>query len=596
MLHLVTYTHPDLAIISAHVADRLIDADVPTCIVLGDQFKDRLPFDCLIFGSETPRQDLLARPSLVAARWKDFVQNAELFSYCTRQVFIGCPEEEDILTGDDVHFFTEHGSVRKPNAFDTVTQLDTAPSTALPITETLLLTHGPKAVTAIALDTAGSRLFSGSIDGSVRLWDFHSLSRTDPRPFRELSSEHLGTQQIHALRFGALSGQLMAVSDSSQARFFSRDGQFAGETARGDMYIRDLKNTCGHVGPLSSADWHPTQADVCVTGGRDGTVRTWSTAALSTHKDLVVVKSGKMHRPTPVTFCAYSEQLIWTAAADGNVRAYPAGGPFSRPAIEFHSGVNAGSEISSMAFADSQLISRSTDSMLRIWDTRSTKQQKGTVHPVASHSLPCKYPETQVVLSPTSDFFLTGTQGATDSLQIFSASSHELVKSIDAGPAISLCWHPQLNQIFAGLADGRVAVLYDSVLSRKGALLSSAKKSSAETATGLVYTPHSLPLFDSVDDSLRTRRRNAPLISALQPEAPVAGHGSGGRIGTNATAKIIRTLLPSHDDVSADPRELLLQHAEAAEQDPFWATPAYRPTQHHQSSAAKKSKPTKRSP
>ncbi len=60
------------------------------------------PFDCLIFGSETPRQDLLARPSLVAARWKDFVQSAELFSYCTRQVFIGCPEEEDLLTGDDV--------------------------------------------------------------------------------------------------------------------------------------------------------------------------------------------------------------------------------------------------------------------------------------------------------------------------------------------------------------------------------------------------------------------------------------------------------------------------------------------------------------
>ncbi len=40
----------DLAIISAYVADRLIDADAPTCIVLGDQFKDRLPFDCLIFG------------------------------------------------------------------------------------------------------------------------------------------------------------------------------------------------------------------------------------------------------------------------------------------------------------------------------------------------------------------------------------------------------------------------------------------------------------------------------------------------------------------------------------------------------------------
>ncbi len=208
---------------------------------------------------------------------------------------------------------------------------------------------------------------------------------------------------------------------------------------------------------------------------RDGTVRTWSAAALSTHKDLVVVKSGRMHRPTPVTFCAYSEQLIWTAAADGNVRAYPASGPFSRAAIEFPSGIDADSEISSMAFADSQLISRSTDGMLRIWDTRSIKQQKGTAHPVASHSLPCKYPETQVVLSPTSDFFLTGTQGSPDSLQIFSTSSRELVKSIDVGPAISVCWHPQLNQIFAGLEDGRVAVLYDTVLSRKGALLPGTK-------------------------------------------------------------------------------------------------------------------------
>ena len=39
---------------------------------------------------------------------------------------------------------------------------------------------------------------------------------------------------------------------------YDRDGILRGESLRGDMYIRDQKNTKGHVSPATSGQWHPT--------------------------------------------------------------------------------------------------------------------------------------------------------------------------------------------------------------------------------------------------------------------------------------------------------------------------------------------------
>ena len=59
----------------------------------------------------------------------------------------------------------------------------------------------------------------------------------------------------------------LAVTGASQIKVYDRDGVERGESAKGDMYIRDLRNTKGHVSPCTGGQWHP--ADRCCTCPRD---------------------------------------------------------------------------------------------------------------------------------------------------------------------------------------------------------------------------------------------------------------------------------------------------------------------------------------
>jgi len=50
----------------------------------------------------------------------------------------------------------------------------------------------------------------------------------------------------------------LAVSGSAQIKVCDRDGIERGESLRGDMYIRDQRNTKGHVSPATGGHWNPT--------------------------------------------------------------------------------------------------------------------------------------------------------------------------------------------------------------------------------------------------------------------------------------------------------------------------------------------------
>jgi WD40 repeat protein len=65
----------------------------------------------------------------------------------------------------------------------------------------------------------------------------------------------------------------LCVTGSAQPRFYDRDGKLLGECARGDMYIRDMKNTKGHITGCSGGCWHPIDRYTAVTSSEDGTVR-----------------------------------------------------------------------------------------------------------------------------------------------------------------------------------------------------------------------------------------------------------------------------------------------------------------------------------
>lgn len=57
--------------------------------------------------------------------------------------------------------------------------------------------------------------------------------------------------------FSFVGDAFLAVSGSSQIKIYDRDAIERGESLRGDMYIRDQKNTQGHVSPATGGQWHP---------------------------------------------------------------------------------------------------------------------------------------------------------------------------------------------------------------------------------------------------------------------------------------------------------------------------------------------------
>lgn len=135
------------------------------------------------------------------------------------------------------------------------------------------------------------------------------------------------------------------------------------------------------------------------------------------------------------------------------------------------------SEISSISFSylGSFLASRAADDTLKLWDIRNTKKE---VHSV--ESLPNRFPATDCSFSPNDKLVLTGTscpKGAAGSeLVFFDTASFDRKYSIPfPSSVIRSQWHPRLNQIFVGCADGVVKVFYDDKLSDKGAKLCAGK-------------------------------------------------------------------------------------------------------------------------
>jgi WD40 repeat protein len=64
-----------------------------------------------------------------------------------------------------------------------------------------------------------------------------------------------------------------------------RDGETIVTFAKGDMYLRDMHNTKGHVSEVTTGAWHPTDRNLCVTAGTDSTLRIWDINNPRSQKD-----------------------------------------------------------------------------------------------------------------------------------------------------------------------------------------------------------------------------------------------------------------------------------------------------------------------
>lgn len=351
-----------------------------------------------------------------------------------------------------------------------------------PVSHEMVLKTHDRAVTAATIDPSGARLITGSMDCTLKLHDFASMTPTTIRAFRSLdpatskggSNSNVEGHPVHQVLFNpTFASHVLVCTALPQARVMTRDGETVAETAKGDMYLRDMHNTKGHISEITTGTWHPTRRELFVTAGTDSTLRIWDVNNTRKQKEVIVHKSkaaGSAGR-TRMTAVAWGSQaqggqsVLVAAALDGSLVMWQGEGPFNRPTGEIRDAHvpntwTGGIDIS----ADGRLvITRGGDDTIKLWDTRKFKTPiSTTTHPSTSS----QYPTSSIRFSPNSSQILVGSP--TGDLHILNPATlrPELITPITPGHTlITAHWHEKLNQILTTSSNGATHLLYSPALS-----------------------------------------------------------------------------------------------------------------------------------
>eukprot|EP00897_Mesotaenium_endlicherianum_P009569 jgi/Mesen1/8640/ME000500S08114 len=437
-----------------------------------------------------------------------------------------------------------------------------------------------------------------SYDYTLRMYDFQGMD-AKLRSFRQLEPSE--AHQVRAISFSPTGDLFIVATGSAQAKVYNRDGFTQGEFVKGDMYIRDLRHTKGHISGLTSASWHPKERHTALTASEDGSVRVWDVTNFKTQKQVVKPKLAKPGR-TSVTACEWGPDGKFVAAGlvDGSLQVWGVkAGWGSRPDLYVQQGHEGGEDVTGVLFsADGfSLASRSTDATVKMWDLRKFKEPLKVFG-----DLPNSYAQTNLAWSPDERLLLTGTShekgGAGGQVAVIDKDRLELVRRIgmaDEQSVVRVLWHPRLNQIFATAGnkkEGGTHVLYDPALSERGALACVARaprrRRAEDFALGaappVIHNPHALPLFRSEPSRKRQREKDRKNpVASKRPDLPMSGPGFGGRVGQSKGSLLTQYLLREGGLIKQtwmdeDPREAILRHAAGAAADPRIMGPAYADT------------------
>ncbi|KAI0550275.1 WD repeat domain-containing protein [Xylaria curta] len=465
--------------------------------------------------------------------------------------------------------------------------------------EMVIKTHD-RAVTTLSLDPAGGRLVSGSIDCTVKLHDFSSMTPTTIRAFKSIdpfeskrSTATSETHPINHIEFNPLAGGVfLCVSAHPQAKIMTRDGDILAEFVKGDMYLRDMNHTKGHVSEVTTGTWHPTDKNICVTAGTDSTLRIWDINNKRCQKEVLVFKSRAVgtagrSRMTAVAWGTPAQggsNILVSAALDGTLIMWSGTGPFSRPTAEIREAHKpntwtGGIDISSDG---RMVVTRGGDNLIKLWDTRKFKEPLVSVE---HQSTSDEYPMTNIKYGPNATSIITGSR--TGHLHILNPGNlrPEYTTPITTGsPLITVDWHPKINQIVTGSANGETHVLYNPTMSTRGAVdvMSRAPKRrhvddnpefTTDLSLGLsgesIVTPGGLPGtrgagMAAPGKSKDPRRPQVPQQTPFMRSQPDEKH--------------ISESIPLSRMLHEDPREALLKYADVAKKDPMF-TNAWKETQ-----------------
>ncbi|KAK3641862.1 hypothetical protein LTR22_016371 [Elasticomyces elasticus] len=466
-----------------------------------------------------------------------------------------------------------------------------------PISHEMILKTHEKAVTTVSLDPSGGRLFH----------DFSSMTPTTIRAFKSVDpteskgSSNAETHPVNLALFNPLSaGHILVATALPQAKVLSRDGETLVEFVKGDMYLRDMHNTKGHISEVTTGAWHPTDRNLCVTAGTDSTLRIWDINTPRTQREVIVHKSraaGSAGR-TRISAVAWGSpmqggnNMLVAAAYDGSLVMWSGEGPHARPAAEIRGAHAADTWTSGLDIsADGRLVvTRGGDDTIKLWDTRKFKQPITTVSHTSTSG---QHSTTSIRFSPNSTNIITGSD--TGHLHILNPGTlkPELVTSVTPGSAlITALWHPKLNQIVTGSANHEVHVLYNPNTSFNGA---KTVMSRAPKRRHIDDDPNfTTDLTQGISsDAVVVPGGAIPSTASYASRHPTVGLTASGRsrdprrphvpvqtpfAKTNPDAEYVRSQIPLSSLRDEDPREALLKYADKAKSDPLF-TNAWRTTQ-----------------
>lgn len=478
----------------------------------------------------------------------------------------------------------------------------------LPLEHNVSLKDHTKTISALAVDPSGTRVATGSHDYEVKLWDFGGMTQSF-RPFR--TWEPAENYPVVQLDFSPISRNLLCVNATTQPRVYDYQGDELAVYRKGDVFMRDMKHTTGHVTEATCGAWHPTDTNTFMTGGSDSTIRVWDIDFLASQKIVIVVRSKERGTKTKVTAATYTPdaRAIVAACQDGALHMWSTSGSYARPSatVERAHANHAGASGLAVASDSVTIASRGMDDTVKLWDLRSLKR------PVAvQENVPCSSEHCDVVFSPNNEHVVTGTAAiprqakatATPDdpadllsewgqLAVFSGKdlAQELVHPVDRSSVTRLCWQPRINQVLAATRAGAVHVYYDDEASQLGAKLGVKRRDKVranpfgieQLANGHapdvpIFMPDDEDAVFETDEQRIHKLRRDPVKTKL-PQMPVRGQGRGGRIGTSETTHLIKDMYLDQAQLRMqDPREALLKYADKAEKDPRW-TSIYAKTQ-----------------
>jgi len=496
----------------------------------------------------------------------------------------------------------------------------------LPLSHQVAIAGHGKTVTVVSVDHAGARMVTGSSDYGLRLYDFNGMA-ADLKPFRILE-EPMGSYQIRSVDWSPTSSNFIVGASSPQPRVYDRDGKEVCDFMRGDMYIRDLRHTKGHVAAVTCVRWHPTEALEVATASEDSTVRTWDVEVASQRKDRVslnpnsgqkrafAVKSERGQRLAVTAFDWHVDgKTIALVATDGSLQLWDTRHHDTRPQLVARGAHEDGTETSSVRWAprlagaasEHLLATRGGggDDTMKLWDVRIFREASraglGTrevaAQPVAAWSdLPALGSRTPCEWGVAGTVLLTGTSAvrgakARDAELVAVSVHHPGAPPVRSALGVNasvggLCWHPRLNQVFVGGSDGVTYALYDPARSERGVLLCKSrapKRRDVEMGdvdrlqASQAVAPHALPLFKEGPQKSRKRGRDRERERELETRKPLQLPPKRPSEGfQHALIKTVDKNLNAFRD--EDPREAILRYAEIAEEDPLW-TGAYAETQ-----------------